>query len=56
MDHALRIIYVGSKGIKCLSKKEISNWECHAMDDKPNGSQGHEEPIYCVGIAKQLKE
>uniref|UniRef100_A0A0D3GWF1 DUF4042 domain-containing protein n=1 Tax=Oryza barthii TaxID=65489 RepID=A0A0D3GWF1_9ORYZ len=56
MDHALLIIYVGSISIKCFPKKEISDGECHAMNYRSNSSQGHEEPVYRIGVAKQPEE
>lgn len=56
MDHGLLIIYVGSEGIKRFPEKEISDRECHAMDGRPDGSQGHEEPVHLIGVAKQPEE
>uniref|UniRef100_A0A0E0QEF8 Uncharacterized protein n=1 Tax=Oryza rufipogon TaxID=4529 RepID=A0A0E0QEF8_ORYRU len=42
--------------IKCFPKKEISDRECHAMNYRSNSSQGHEEPVYRIGVAKQPEE
>lgn len=56
MDHSLLIIYVGSEGIERFSEKEVPDRECHAVDGRPEGSQGHEEPIHIIGVAKQPEE